>query len=144
MSRHLNNVISLLWAGMIIGVSLIATPIKFNAPLLDLPTALDVGRVTFTMFNTVEWGVLMLLLILLLLNKSGIYSLALLAVCLLLQTFWLLPVLNARVMVIIQGNAVPSSFHHGFYGFIEVLKIVVLIYRYRFSAKSFCLRRTLT
>jgi hypothetical protein len=37
-----------LWAGMLLGVSFIATPAKFLAPSLPLAQALDVGRSSFT------------------------------------------------------------------------------------------------
>jgi hypothetical protein len=34
----------LLWAGVLLGVSVLAAPAKFAAPRLTLPVALDVGR----------------------------------------------------------------------------------------------------
>ena len=36
-----------LWAGLVLGVSFVATPVKFLAPSLSLADALAVGRVTF-------------------------------------------------------------------------------------------------
>ena len=45
---------ALFWAGFLAGVSFLATPIKFTAPRLALPVALDVGRVTFAALNKVE------------------------------------------------------------------------------------------
>lgn len=44
-------IVSLVWAGMIVGVSGLATPAKFVAPSLNLPIALEVGRVTFQVFR---------------------------------------------------------------------------------------------
>ena len=35
------------WLGKLLGVSLVSTPVKFQASSLDLPVALEVGRVTF-------------------------------------------------------------------------------------------------
>ena len=141
-TKRLTYIIPLLWAGMIIGVSLIATPIKFQAPLLDLPTALDVGRVTFAFFNLVEWTLLVTLLALSLINKTGLVSMTLLTACLVLQSFWLLPVLNDRVMDIIQGIQIPASFHHTVYGCIELLKLIVLLSFHGFPERTNSSKRT--
>ena len=46
-----------IWLGLLVGVSFIATPVKFAAPTLELGPALDVGRVTFALFSKIEWGV---------------------------------------------------------------------------------------
>jgi hypothetical protein len=46
--------LALVWAGMLIGISFLATPAKFLAPSLALPVALDVGRLTFGLFSLVE------------------------------------------------------------------------------------------
>src|SRR5690606_35153067 len=43
--------VTLLWLGLLLGVSFLATPVKFAAPTLTLAVALDVGRVTFGLFS---------------------------------------------------------------------------------------------
>jgi hypothetical protein len=45
-----------IWAGLLIGVSFVATPAKFLAPSLALAQALDVGRWTFYVLAWIEWG----------------------------------------------------------------------------------------
>ena len=50
--------IYLIWAGLILGVSFIATPVKFQAPHLTMPVALEVGKATFHLFNMIKWGVI--------------------------------------------------------------------------------------
>ena len=55
--------VPVLWLGLLIGVSFIATPAKFVAASLTLPVAVDVGRVTFAFFNEIEWGMFALLVI---------------------------------------------------------------------------------
>ena len=55
----MNQVISALlfiWAGLLLGVSFIATPAKFLAPSLPMAQALDVGRWTFHVLGLIEWG----------------------------------------------------------------------------------------
>jgi hypothetical protein len=123
--------VALLWAGMLIGVSWIATPVKFAAPSLTMPVALDVGRVTFHLFNRIEWGLAVLLLIVTFVNRtrSGLPLLlaAVAAVLVLLQTIWLLPALDERVAVVIAGGTPPASSLHLWYIIIEAVKLVLLL-----------------
>lgn len=53
--------VATLWLGLLIGVSFLATPVKFQAPSLTLATALEVGQATFALFTRVEWGLVVLL-----------------------------------------------------------------------------------
>lgn len=118
-----------IWLGLLIGVSFIATPIKFTAPSLDLPTALDVGRVTFSLFNKLEWGILALLTIFLwLTGLPGARTLLAtwLAFLLIIQSTWLLPILNFYIETIDQGMQKPPSFEHLAYGVIEIVKALSL------------------
>lgn len=52
-----------IWAGALIGVSFIATPAKFLVFSLDLSVALQIGQITFYIFNKFEWFCWTLLLI---------------------------------------------------------------------------------
>ena len=87
-------IVALIWTGMVIGVSGLATPVKFQAVSLSLPVALEVGQVTFSAFNRVEW----LLALLLLLSgamagrpRIGLWlPIGLVAGIVLAQTVWLL------------------------------------------------------
>lgn len=122
--------LAIVWLGVLLGVSFLATPVKFLAPSLDLPTALDVGRVTFALFIKVEWVLCALLVAGVLagqeyglLRWSGV---AVLAVILLVQTVWLLPVLDARVGQIMAGLTVPRTPHHLIYIIGEAAKALIL------------------
>ena len=123
--------VAFLWTGAIIGVSIIATPVKFTAPTITREIALDVGRVTFTLFNTVELGFLIALLIVV---RVGARAPRLWAICgglaliVLLQSVWLLPELAARTEAIIAGNVPPPSHAHAIYSTLELLKIGTLLY----------------
>jgi hypothetical protein len=44
----------MLWAGVLIGVSFLAAPAKFNAPGLSLPVAMQIGRQEFGALNCAE------------------------------------------------------------------------------------------
>ncbi len=52
-----------LWTGITIGVSMIATPVRFTAETITRPIALDVGRVVFAALNKAELAALVVLLI---------------------------------------------------------------------------------
>ena len=118
------------WLGLLIGVSFIATPIKFAAPTLELGPALDVGRVTFGLFSRVEWGLAALSVITVAsagLPRLRAAAVAALVVMLALQALWLLPVLDDRVAAIIAGQYPPPSVHHTVYGAIEAAKACLLL-----------------
>jgi hypothetical protein len=123
-------IVSLLWAGMLLGVSFLATPAKFLAPSLDLPVALDVGRHTFAVFNGVEigWSVALVGLVLCRLPARWLYGVvAVPCGIVLLETAWLLPVLDARVGMIIAGNTPPDSVLHILYILLEAVKLAALL-----------------
>lgn len=122
--------LAVLWLGALLGVSFLATPVKFRAPSLDLPTALDVGRATFAAFSKTEWVLCALLIAAAFLARRvravtwiGLGGLALILV---LQAAWLLPVLDARVGAIIAGSSVPPTNHHIFYIAADIAKALVL------------------
>lgn len=112
------GLIPAIWLGLLIGVSFIATPLKFTAPTLDLGPALDVGRVTFGLFGKVEWGVAAILVLTVVLARIPIWRSAgvgLLVLALGFQALWLLPALDARVAAVIAGTPPPPSWHHTAY-----------------------------
>ncbi len=119
-----------LWAGAIIGLSFIATPVKFEAPHLTMPVALEVGRYTFRMFSNVELGFLIAIVgaaIGARPRKITVVAIGAVAVMLLLERFWLLPELDARVSEILAGGRIEFSASHWIYAVFDGLKIVLLI-----------------
>ncbi len=122
--------IAAIWIGLIAGVSFLATPVKFMAPSLSLPVALDVGRHTFGAFNKTEWVVALALLgwlattvrIAPLALAAAIVATALVA----LETAWLLPELDHRVGLIIAGQTPPPSRLHRAYIVVECIKLIAV------------------
>ncbi|MFD1210868.1 hypothetical protein ACFQ36_02275 [Arthrobacter sp. GCM10027362] len=51
------------WLGIIIGISLIEAPLKFQAPGITIPLGLGIGRLVFTAMNIVELVIAALLLL---------------------------------------------------------------------------------
>jgi hypothetical protein len=120
----------LVWAGLGLGVAFLATPVKFLAPTLTLPVALDVGRQTFAAYNAVDLAVLAVMVVMGALSgrpRAWLFALCAPAAVILLQTFWLLPALDVRTLAVIAGEEVPPSRLHHLYVAAEALKIVWLL-----------------
>ncbi len=119
------------WVGMTIGVSMIATPVRFTAISITRPVALDVGRVVFAALNKAEFLALILLLVIV--RTSG-RSRELWAWCsvliliVLAQGAWLIPELAARTDIILAGNEPPHSYAHAIYSTLELTKIGILLF----------------
>jgi hypothetical protein len=120
----------LTYAGLVLGVVFVATPAKFLAPHLSLPVALEVGRHTFQVFNRLEWLILAALLACGIIRRpAALWWLILAGVAALvaMETVWLLPTLDARVQILLQGGAPPPSSLHRLYIAVEGLKVVILL-----------------
>ena len=128
--RSLAVILAALYAGLILGVSFIATPAKFAAQSLSLAVGLDVGQAIFHGLAIAEWVLGGLLLIISLFARVTPLMLTFLGVVIvmrLLEDLWLLPVLDQRVAVVIAGGNNPASPHHGIYAAFDVSKFLLLL-----------------
>ena len=117
------------WFGMTAGVSLLATPVKFTAPTLARPVAIDVGRVTFAALNKAELVALIVLLVVVRASGRALkwWGLcAAVALIVLVQSIWLLPELTARADMIVSGVEPPASYLHTAYSVTELSKLALL------------------
>lgn len=117
------------WFGMTAGVSLLATPARFSAPLMTRPVALDVGAVVFAVLNKAEFVALILLLIVV--RVSGVAArwwavCGVLTLILVAQSAWLLPELTARAGMVASGIEPPPSIAHAAYSTLELTKLALL------------------
>lgn len=129
-SQTLLPAIYLIWAGLILGVSFIATPVKFQAPHLTMPVALEVGKATFHLFNIVEWSVIVMasvLTVFLPYTRRKWLALVALATVLIAQSFWLLPILDGRADAVIAGSLSEPGHHHWVYIVLEVIKLLLTL-----------------
>lgn len=121
----------LLWCGVLLGVSFIATPAKFLVAELDLVTAIKVGRATFGVYHYFEAAAVSLVFCLLCVfrvNKTVWVYFGLLGVVLAIQTFFIQPQLSANSEKLFAGIAMQSkSYAHLYYIFCDCLKAVLLI-----------------
>lgn len=133
LSRTLKNpaYVCFIWFGMTAGVSLLASPVRFSAPTITRPVALDVGRVVFAALNKAELVALVILLLVVRISgraRELWAQCAALVLILVAQSVWLLPQLAARSQQIVAGIEPPPSMLHGTYSVLELVKLSLLLY----------------
>ncbi len=126
------RLVAYVWLGLILGVSFLATPIKFRAQSLTLPVALDVGRTTFHAFGRVEWVLSFLLAVLAIRARTRLEPVdwlfaGLVVTIVATQAVWLIPRLDIRVAAIIAGDPPPPSHLHSIYAGPEFFKAATLL-----------------
>ena len=120
-----------LWIGFVGAISFMEAWLKFRAPGITVPLGLGIGRIVFNALNKVEWVLALAVLIDILISRQSVFKLGhmpyLIPVALLIvQTVWLLPTLNARAQLHIDGANVPPSNLHFWFVAIEVVKVTSL------------------
>ena len=96
---------------------------------MTLEIGLDIGRLTFGIFNKIEIVCAVLLAIAVIRTKRRDKSLVVLGVvwlALAFQTIWLLPALIDRIQMVLEGHSLPPSALHSIYVGLEVLKALAL------------------
>ncbi len=128
--RILQISVPFIWFGCIGAISFMETPLKFQAPNITIPLGLGIGRIVFQMLNKIEIVFAVLLIISLFIKrpktKFPLYSFAVIFVLLLLETFWLLPVLDVRATEVINGTGAPISNSHVIYIAFDAVKLLLL------------------
>lgn len=119
------------WLGFVLAISFMEAWLKFRAPGVTLPIGLSIGRLIFSVLNKIEWVFIIVIISHFFLFRSTFQNFQVvivltLLIVLILQTFWLLPKLDARAELHIQGAVVKSSFLHLYYVIGEVLKVIGL------------------
>lgn len=118
-----------LWAGLVLGLSFIETPLKFTAPGITLELGLGIGRQVFKVLNWIEIGLAAVTLAAHApIRMSAIKRTPLLLVIAIVaaQTIWLLPALNERTNIVIAGGDPGESYHHILYIIMEATKLLML------------------
>lgn len=120
-----------LWIGFVCAISFMETWLKFRAPGITLPLGLSIGKLVFNALNKMEWLFLIVIISNLVIAKGLGWNLqnVLVGVSFVLlaaQTFWLLPLLDARAALHIQGEKVLASNLHFYYIGMELVKVAFL------------------
>ncbi|RBW56493.1 hypothetical protein DS884_13575 [Tenacibaculum sp. E3R01] len=124
-------VITFIWIGFVGAISFMESWLKFQAPNMTTELGLGIGQLVFRALNIMEIIFLISISvhIISLYNKESKlihYSFLIVVAIILIQTTWLLPILNERAEKIIQGITVSKSNAHLIYILLEVIKIVCL------------------
>lgn len=118
------------WFGMIGAISFMEAPLKFRAPNITPALGLGIGKLVFQMLNRVEIVFALIMLVSLFFARPAgdfaLYIFSAIFVLLLLQTVWLLPLLNIRAEQVIAGTVAPHSSNHLIFIAFEVLKFILL------------------
>lgn len=122
-----------LWAGFVGAISFMEAWLKFRAPGITLPLGLGIGRLVFSALNKMEWIFGFGLLATIIYYRQIKYwfnkwLFILPFIVLMVHTFWLLPALDARAELIINGHDVLQSNLHIYYVCTELIKVTSLIF----------------
>lgn len=121
------------WIGFVCAISFMEAWLKFQAPGITIPLGLGIGRLVFGMLNKMEWILALLILANMFWKLNDVFSLKFAAYfvpvfILVAQSFYLLPFLDARAEMFIQGTPPPHSSMHFVYIATEVIKVACLIF----------------
>lgn len=119
-----------LMTGMFLTISFLETPLKFQVPGITLPTALGLGKIMFGLSSKMQWGFLLVILILMSVSwknytKTDFIILAVLFSILALEQFWLLPVLDSRVDLLSSGKSLSPTPLHDYFIYAETVKALM-------------------
>jgi hypothetical protein len=125
--------ILLFWAGFVSSISFMEAWLKFRAPGVSLPVGLSIGKTIFSALNRMEWiflfaSVLFVFVSGNLKRRAILFAIIIILLILLIQTFVLLPLLNERANIIIEGETVGKSMLHIYFGVLEISKVFLLVF----------------
>ncbi|KZS42892.1 hypothetical protein AWE51_16120 [Aquimarina aggregata] len=124
--------INFIWLGFVGAISFMEAWLKFQAPGITTEIGLGIGQLVFNALNKVEITCALAILVVMIYSKPMYkqikrkYFLGISLLILGLQTIWLLPALDHRADLIIQGVDVPKSRLHLWYVLFEILKVISL------------------
>jgi len=121
-----------LWIGFVCAISFLEAWLKFRAPGITISLGLGIGKLVFAALNKIEWVFAIAIVVNLLLVKGNNITLSSILyfvplILLVLQTFWLLPVLDARAEIYLSGEIPPPSTLHFYYVGMELIKVGCLL-----------------
>ncbi len=120
----------LVWLGMVLAISFLETPLKFQAPGISIPLGLGIGRLVFRALNAVEVVLLVLTSVGMFTSSPGTTGWVLVAVLWVVLGVQVVVVrrwLDRRTTRVIAGEDLPRSRQHLVYVALEVGKAGVLV-----------------
>ncbi|MFH6985571.1 hypothetical protein [Marinoscillum luteum] len=120
-----------LWIGFVCAISFMEAWLKFQAEGVTLVIGLSIGRLVFDALNKIEWVFALSVIISIFWSKDQLFQKIntpyfIVLILLISQTFRLLPALDIRAQMLIDGKEVGASNTHFYYVGMEVVKVVCL------------------
>lgn len=131
-SLMLQLILPVLWLGMVLAISFLEAPLKFQAPGITIPLGLGIGRLVFAALNIVEAVIAVGLILVSVWPKvtalTGTLRVLLWSVVaiLVIKVAVVRPPLNARTDLVLQGADPGQSPWHYVYIVLEVLLLILL------------------
>jgi hypothetical protein len=122
--------VTLIWLGMVLGISFLEAPLKFRAEGLEVRVGLAIGRIVFRALNIAEvvWAVVIAVCLSVAGASGPVFVLAAVtAVLLAAQLLLVRPRLNRRSAHVLAGQDAPRSRAHHVYIGLEALKLATLV-----------------
>jgi hypothetical protein len=130
-AKTIKLAVPFIWFGMVLAISFMEAPLKFQAPGITIPLGLGIGRLVFFTLNKMEIVCALLLIFAFFRDRSSsrtmLVTFAIATIILFLETVWLLPLLDARAELVIAGTAPPFSNSHIIYIVFDAIKLIVLL-----------------
>lgn len=118
------------WLGMVLAISFLEAPLKFQAPGVTIQIGLAIGRLVFRVLNVVEAVLAVLVLAAIAVGAPPtpvIVAFAIAAGILVVQLAVVRPRLNRRTRAVLAGESGARSRGHLAYVALEIIKAVALI-----------------
>ena len=113
--NKLISALTFVWVGLILGISFLEAPLKFQAPDITLALGLGIGKIVFSALNKVEFLLAIAIAISFWRGKIAIRQQPLYVVVfgiLIVQTFWLLPILPQSYQYTKAGRKARITLQH--------------------------------
>ena len=136
MNRRVDHPIALaaifIWVGAIFSISFLEAWLKFRAPGVTLAIGLGIGKLVFNALTILQWILTIIIVASLVFGRFKISEkrhllIWLVVGLLIIQTFWLLPMLDERANFVIDGRILPPSNLHVYFIGTEILKLCALL-----------------
>lgn len=122
--------VTFVWLGMVLAISFLEAPLKFRAPNVTLQIGLGIGRLVFRALNTVEVGLALVIVAIVVAGPTPARVAASVAVAvgaLAVQLIAVRPQLTRRSDRVLAGLDGPRSRAHYLYVGFEAVKVVGLV-----------------
>ncbi|WP_293698336.1 hypothetical protein [uncultured Agrococcus sp.] len=130
LQRALRILLPGIWLGLILGISFIEAPLKFQAPDITIPLGLGIGRLVFAAMNIAEGVIALALLLAMWRGRASrpewILGIAV-ALTLAVKALVVRPLMHATTDAVIAGASEGGSGLHYVYIAADVLLIALLI-----------------